>query len=132
MTVWYTKQPLRRNTLQKMTKTIFEKAVISRPVTNHSLRASGTTHLFSSGVPEKIIKERTGHTSLDALRCYERTTEGQIQAVSTILAPQAGKLSFLESLEQQNKEKKHACNSSEEVKGKKIRSSISSKGAKSP
>ena len=86
--IWYGKQPVGRNTLQKMTKTIFEKAgILDRHVTNHSLRATGTTKLFTAGVPEKIIKERTGHKSLEALRCYERTTEDQIQAVSNILAP---------------------------------------------
>ena len=54
--------------------------------TNHSLRATGATELFSAGVPEKIIQQRTGHRSTKALRVYERTTLEQHQAVSNILS----------------------------------------------
>ena len=43
-------------------------------------------NFFKLGVPEKIIKERTGHRSLEALRVYERTTCEQLKAVSTILS----------------------------------------------
>ena len=39
--------------------------------TNHSLRATGATQMYNSGVLEKIIQERTGHWSLEALRMYE-------------------------------------------------------------
>jgi site-specific recombinase XerD len=42
-------------------------------VTNHSMRAISVTQMCKSGVPEKVIQERTGHKSLDALRVYERT-----------------------------------------------------------
>ena len=41
--------------------------------TNHSLRATGATSLYEKGVPEKIIQERTGHRSLEALRVYDHT-----------------------------------------------------------
>ena len=54
--------------------------------TNHSLRATGATELYNAGVPEKIIKERTGHRSLEALRMYEQTSEKQHLAVSRILS----------------------------------------------
>ena len=53
--------------------------------TNHSLRATGATALYSSNVPEKIIQQRTGHQSLKALRTYERTSKYQHMAVSKIL-----------------------------------------------
>ena len=39
--------------------------------TNHGLRANGATQMYNSGVPEKIIQERTGHRSLKALWMYE-------------------------------------------------------------
>ena len=35
------------------------------------------TEMFRSGAPEKLIQERTGHRSLEALRCYERIDEAQ-------------------------------------------------------
>ena len=53
---------------------------------NHSLCATAATALFKADVPEKVIQERTGHRSLDALRKYERSTERQHGAASKILA----------------------------------------------
>ena len=53
--------------------------------TNHRLRATGTTVLYDAGIPEDIIQKRTGHKSLDALRCYERTTLTQNLEVSNLL-----------------------------------------------
>ena len=53
--------------------------------TNHCLRATGASELFDAGVPENIIKERTGHRSVEALRIYEHTTKKQLMAVSKIL-----------------------------------------------
>ena len=65
-------------------------AGINGSKTNHSLRAAGATQMYDCGVPEKIIQERTGHRSLDALHMYERTNVEQQQAVSAILtAPQS-------------------------------------------
>ncbi len=62
------------------------EAGVSGHKTNHSLRATGASELFEAGVPEQMIKERTVHRSLEALRLYERTTEDQHQAVSVILS----------------------------------------------
>ena len=42
--------------------------------------------MYESGAPEKLIQERTGHRSLEALRSYERTSAQQHQAVSTLLS----------------------------------------------
>jgi hypothetical protein len=59
---------------------------ISGKKTNHSLRVTGASCLYEAGVPEKIIQQRTGHRSLDALRMYESVTEKQEMAVSEILS----------------------------------------------
>ncbi len=67
-----------------MFKDMCAEAGVSGHKTNHSLRATGASELFEAGVPEKIIKERTGHRSLEALCLYERTTRDQHQAVSVI------------------------------------------------
>ena len=53
--------------------------------TNHSLRAYGTSTLFQASVPEKLIQQRTGHRSLEALRQYELTTTVQLVDVSNIM-----------------------------------------------
>ena len=50
--------------------------------TNHSLRVAGTTRLFLSQVPEKIVQQWTGHRLLEALRKYEHTSKEQDMAVS--------------------------------------------------
>ena len=44
--------------------------------------------MYETGVPEKVIQERTGHRSLEALRVYERTNAQQHQAVCGVLAAQ--------------------------------------------
>ena len=54
-------------------------------ITNHSLRATGTTEEFAANVTEKLIQSRTGHRSVEALRLYERPSYNQHQAVSNVL-----------------------------------------------
>uniref|UniRef100_A0A1X7VUV0 Tyr recombinase domain-containing protein n=1 Tax=Amphimedon queenslandica TaxID=400682 RepID=A0A1X7VUV0_AMPQE len=44
--------------------------------TNHSLRATAVSRMYNSGVPEKIISDKSGHRSLEALRSYECPEEG--------------------------------------------------------
>ena len=82
---WFTSSPIGRNELSKMVQKFCTEAGISGNKTNHSLRATGASQLFQAHVPEKIIQERTGHRSLEALRLYERTTTEQHQAVSQVL-----------------------------------------------
>ena len=58
--------------------------------------------MFQAGVPEKIVQERTGHRSLEALRMYERSTTTQHMEVSRVLSAQ----------KDQKDEAKSTCNSS--------------------
>ena len=46
--------------------------------------ATGATALFNAGVPEKLIRDVTGHRS-NALHFYERPTEEQKKQVSKIM-----------------------------------------------
>ena len=82
---WFTSQTLGKNQLSKMVSSMFQEAGIEKKNVTNSLRASGTTELYRSGVPKNIIKERTGHKSIDALRMYERTSIDQHEAVSKVL-----------------------------------------------
>ncbi len=65
---------------------ISELAGLDCKCTNHSLRATSASRIFTWG-PRKDncrsyrIAEVTGHKSLVALRQYERTTESQFKAV---------------------------------------------------
>ena len=100
---WFCAVPVGKNILSSMMKDICTETHISGHKTNHSLRATGASELFEAGVPEKIIKERTGHLSLESLRMYERTTSHQHKAVSTILSSDK-KTTFKEAVQQQQQQ----------------------------
>ena len=51
---------------------------------NHSLRRSGTTHLFRAGIDRKLVKEFTGHTS-DAVDSYQITSNKQRAMLSNVI-----------------------------------------------
>ena len=87
---WYYSAPISRN---KLVSDMCELTSIQGHHSNHSLRATGATQLYTAGVSEKIIQERTGHHSVESLRSYERTSEKQHHAVSKILSSST-KLTF--------------------------------------
>ena len=82
---WYTAVPVGKNTLANMIRDMCKEAGIHGKKSNHGLRMSGATNLYAAGVPEKIIQARTGHSSLESLRKYERISMDQEEAVSKIL-----------------------------------------------
>ena len=83
---WFGVEPCSKNFLENVVKGCALEAGISKGLTNHSLRAGGATALFQSGVPEKLIAERTGHRSERALRMYERKTTADEDKVSKALS----------------------------------------------
>ena len=72
-------------------------------VHNHSLRATGISHLYNSGVPEKLIMERSGHLSVTGGRSYERTSNLQRQQVSEVIAKPTASASGTTFVSEQNK-----------------------------
>jgi len=60
---WFYPNPIGKNTLHSLLHAMCEEAGIEDKKSNHSLHASGTTAMFAVQVPEKMIKEETGHTS---------------------------------------------------------------------
>lgn len=48
-------------------------------------RATGVTAMFQANVPDKVIQKTTEHSSIEALRSYERVSTQQHQAVSWVL-----------------------------------------------
>ena len=54
--------------------------------TSHCLRITCATALFQNGVEEKIIRERTGHTS-NALLKYQLSSKTQTAKASAVLGP---------------------------------------------
>ena len=57
---WYTSVPLGKHTLQSKLKNMCAEAEISGHKTNHNLRATAATEMFTQGVPEKVIQEQQG------------------------------------------------------------------------
>ena len=51
--------PMGVNTLKMMMPRVSELARLHNCYTNHSLRATAATRMFSSGIPEKVIAEFT-------------------------------------------------------------------------
>ena len=82
--VWYECSPVGVNKLKKYMECMCQEAGIADKKTNHSLRATGASALFNAGVPEKMIREVTGHRS-NALQLYERPTLEQRQEASSVL-----------------------------------------------
>ncbi len=70
----YTRQRVGVNTIKKFPPKITTLAGING-FTNHSLRATAMSRMYNSGVPEKIIAEKSGHRSIDGLRAYEHPDE---------------------------------------------------------
>ena len=58
---WYSATPVGKHTLDDKVKKMCAAAGIQGNKTNHSLRATGVTQMYESGVPEKLVQERTGH-----------------------------------------------------------------------
>ena len=84
-TCWYSNTPLGHTLLSNTVARLCKMAGIQGYKTNHSLRATSTSRLYQSGVDEQLVMERTGHRSLEGVRCYKRTSDSQRQAISDIL-----------------------------------------------
>ena len=82
---WYSSVPIGKHSLHAKMKNMCSEAGISGHKTNHNLCATAATEMFRRGAPEKLIQERTGHCSIEALCNYERLDEVQHKAVSTML-----------------------------------------------
>ena len=82
--IWYECSPVGKEQLRRSIEVMCREAGISEKTTNHSLRATGATAFSSAGVPEKLIRDVTGHRSI-VCQLYERPSLAQKEAVSNIL-----------------------------------------------
>ncbi|XP_064403277.1 zinc finger MYM-type protein 2-like [Halichondria panicea] len=82
---WFSKVPLGHNSLKDIVKNMCLKAGIPGYKTNHSLRATTATRLYSNGVDEQLVMERTGHRSIEGIRSYKRTSSEQQENISDLL-----------------------------------------------
>ncbi len=72
---WYSDNQVGQNTLQKIVKTLCEKAGLSgEKFCNHSLRATCATRMYQARVEEQVIQQFTGHSS-EVVRKYKTTSD---------------------------------------------------------
>ncbi|XP_033752677.1 uncharacterized protein KIAA1958-like [Pecten maximus] len=83
--VWYQDAAVGVHILQQTVKRLCEQAGFQGLFTNHSLRATAATRLYSAGIDEQLISEKTGHRS-NAVRAYKRTSDQQQSDMSDILS----------------------------------------------
>ena len=69
--IWHDNVVIGRDKLASFLRDMCRKARITEKKTNHGLRATGASALFTAGVPEKLIYDVTGYCS-NALHLYER------------------------------------------------------------
>ena len=87
---WFSSKPTGHNALEGTVAQLCQKAGIPGFRTNHSLRATTATRLYQAGVEEQLIMERTGHRSIEGVRSYKRTSDGQREATSDVLNSKSG------------------------------------------
>ena len=80
-------QPVGRNTLAKIIPDMCKAAGIQGQKTGHSGKVTCATVLYQQDFSDQLIKERTGHRSLEALHKYKRTGADQQYQVSMALLP---------------------------------------------
>ena len=97
---WFSCVPVGRNKLANVVSTMCKLAGIGGYKTNHSLRATAATRLYSSGIDEQLVMERTGHRSTEGVRSYKRTSSEQQEAVSDILSSHKRSCTELQPLPQ--------------------------------
>ena len=83
-TEWYSNRPVGVNTISTVIKNICKETGAEGNFTGHSLRRTGITRMFRADVPDKLVKEVSGHRS-SALDVYKVTSNKQKASVSKIL-----------------------------------------------
>ena len=85
-------QPVGRNTLAQIIPNMCKAAGIEGRKTGHSGKVTSATALYQQNYSDQLIRERTGHRSLEALHKYKRTGSDQQYDVSMALLPCLAKL----------------------------------------
>lgn len=87
---WYYNSPIGQNTLWSIVSKMCARAGFKGFYSNHSLRATAATRLFSANVDEQLIKLKTGHSS-DAVRSYKRVSDEQLSGMTDIISSKCAK-----------------------------------------
>ena len=90
------------NTLSDKCRRICVQKLVFQATKVTTVWATAATEMFQLGAPEKLIQERTGHRSLEALRSYERLNEDQHRVASAILARKPEKVQYTNNVRMQS------------------------------
>ncbi len=81
---WYSYQAIGIHTLQSVTSALYIKAGLLGKRTNHGLKVTSTTRLFTEGVSEQIVCKVIGNSS-EAVRAYRRKSATMQKQISEVL-----------------------------------------------
>lgn len=89
--VWYSSQPMGKNTLGTLAKTMSDKAGFTARHTNHSGRKTSITNLLDAEVPANEVAQLSGHKNIMSLNHYNTVSlEKQIKMSSVLHAKTSG------------------------------------------
>ena len=75
---WFCDAPVGENHMHSFVKDLTTKAWIPGYYTNHSLCATGCTHMYNDDIDKQVIQEISGQRSL-AVMSYKRTCNKQCE-----------------------------------------------------
>jgi len=84
--VWYSLQPMGKNKLGELAKTMSEKANLSGRKVNHSARKTTVTSLLHSNVEATTVMQLTGHKNVESVNEYASASLDQQIRMSNILS----------------------------------------------
>ncbi len=104
--IWYSCQPLGINTLQHVVLKLANCANLRGKHTNHSLRATGPTRMYETGMDDKLVCNLTGHCS-NAVLEYKHTSKEMKNHVSQVLYGNAQSYVLVKTMEVKPKVNDH-------------------------
>lgn len=105
--VWFTKQPIGRNTLAKITKRIFSgvPTACEKRITNKTGRVTGITRMEEALVPREKAMVVTGHRDAKSYAKYSKEGRVADRALQRVIAGECvngQKLSYSDALRNEN------------------------------
>jgi len=85
ISVWFSKQPIGKNKLGDLAKTMSQKGGLSGRKVNHSARKTTVTSLLHSKVEATQIMQLTGHRNVQSINQYSSASLEQQETMSNIL-----------------------------------------------
>lgn len=95
---WFADKPVGVNALKKIVKKLTSQAGLVGNFTNHSLRSTAATRMYSQGIDEQVIKEVTGHHS-DAVRAYKQMSDTLLKQASEVIGSEFPKEFDIDNVE---------------------------------